>query len=71
MRASITGYLRFLLLSFSSTWPTLYGGLPMMTVIGAFRWRATRAVFSSVNIISCRFSAKSSVSTKHRPSNGS
>ena len=32
---SITSYFRFLLLSFSFCWFMLYGGLPIITVIGA------------------------------------
>src|SRR5579864_7238708 len=34
-RRSMTLYLRFLLLSFSFSWPALYGGLPIITKIGA------------------------------------
>ena len=48
MRSSISGYSRFLLLSFSFGWLALYGGLPMTTLILRLFWRLMRATFSSL-----------------------
>src|ERR1022692_2489579 len=47
MRPSTSLYLRFLLLSFSLFCPTLYGGLPMITVTAASFSRSTRSVLGS------------------------
>ena len=44
----MSSYFRFLLLSFSLTWPALYGGLAMMTLMGALRCRWTRSVLASL-----------------------
>ena len=46
----MTSYLRFLLLSFSLIWPALYGGLAMMTLIGALHLRSTRSVLASLKM---------------------
>ena len=70
MRLSMTSYLRFLLLSFSLSCPTLYGGLPMMTLMSAAFWRSTRSVLASVRKVIWRSRARSSVSTKQSPSKG-
>ena len=47
MRRSISGYSRFLLLSFSFCWLALYGGLPMMTLMGFSFCSWMRIQFSS------------------------
>src|SRR5437660_830349 len=80
IRLSITGYLRFLLLSFSFTWPMLYGGFPITTMIDAVFSRSTRLVLASATIsVGCcatppRYSYTSSarerVSAKQMPSKG-
>src|ERR1017187_2649354 len=64
MRPSTTLYFRFLLLSFSFFCPTLYGGLPIITVIAAPFSRPTSSVLASVNNAPCSASAISSVSAK-------
>ena len=79
MRRSISGYSRFLLLSFSFCWFALYGGLPMMTLMGFSFCSWTRIQFSSetlprfIIVWRCTVaplapfqSMLSSVSTKHR-----
>ena len=47
MRRSIAGYSRFLLLSFSFRWLALYGGLPMITLMGFSFCSWMRIQFSS------------------------
>jgi hypothetical protein len=74
----MSGYSRFLLLSFSLAWLALYGGLPMTTLIRRLFCRLMRATFSSDTLPNksctlprcavCR-PTLSSVSTKHRLGN--